>query len=197
MAETVTCKKSFAAGKSRELGFSLPCHHFCHHSFLSLAFFVPRWRRRSRCLASARWWTTCTTCWLPTSRRCPPQTRYVYVREKERQEGGWEKCKRERVLSRTHAPTPPHPPQVKHDDLKEAASIFSSELQRGKEFLADLKEGQQEQLKQNAVSMGEELMAITQSFSQVRSAAAESFFGGLSVGRGREGETPAPSAPCF
>lgn len=73
----------------------------------------------------------------------------------------------------TPAPTPspdttaPSPLQVKHDDLREAASNFSSELQHGKEYLADVKVQQQETLKANCANINEELALITASLSQV------------------------------
>lgn len=61
----------------------------------------------------------------------------------------------------------PPPFQVKHDDLREAASNFSSELQHGKEYLADVKVQQQETLKANCANINEELALITASLSQV------------------------------
>lgn len=65
-------------------------------------------------------------------------------------------------------PPPRHLPlQVKHDDLREAASNFSSELQHGKEYLADVKVQQQETLKANCANINEELALITASLSQV------------------------------
>ncbi|KAG1661620.1 hypothetical protein FOA52_002850, partial [Chlamydomonas sp. UWO 241] len=53
--------------------------------------------------------------------------------------------------------------QVKHDDLREAASRFTDELSNGKIFLADFKSTQQETLKANATALNEELASITAS----------------------------------
>ncbi|KAG2501733.1 hypothetical protein HYH03_000233 [Edaphochlamys debaryana] len=49
---------------------------------------------------------------------------------------------------------------VKHDDLREAATTFVTELTTGKEFMADHKEGQLEALANNIARTHEELAAI-------------------------------------
>lgn len=60
----------------------------------------------------------------------------------------------------------PYQDAVKHDDLREAATTFVTELTSGKEFMADHKEGQMESLAANIARTHEELAAINASLNK-------------------------------
>jgi hypothetical protein len=55
---------------------------------------------------------------------------------------------------------------VKHDDQREAATTFISELQSGKIFIADDKNDQQITLKSSCNNINEELVNLTASLMQ-------------------------------
>ncbi|KAG2451278.1 hypothetical protein HYH02_003884 [Chlamydomonas schloesseri] len=60
----------------------------------------------------------------------------------------------------------PYQDAVKHDDLRESATTFVTELTTGKEFMADHKEGQMESLATNIARTHEELAAINASLNK-------------------------------
>ena len=70
------------------------------------------------------------------------------------------------IRTHTNTHTHTHTRQVKHDDLREAAAQFITELTGGKEFIADSKMSQMETMASNVANVKEELASILTSLSK-------------------------------